>query len=147
MAEATKSPFTIGKTATGVTWLSADLATASSWQDVLTYAVPLGTAVEITPVNYIYGQFYATDTTTKITAGLTRVLKQNANGSQSKELWSGPNAIFKDVGDEFQRPKLRVPVLANASQVIKVQVYSLGVTLDSAVSDFLIECMQYYEAL
>lgn len=143
----TSSPFTIGKTATGVTYLTADLATSASWQDILSYAVPLGVAVEITPVNYIFGQYYATDTTTKITAGLTRLVKQNANGSESKELWSGPNAIFLAVGDEFQRPKVRVPVQVNASQVIKAQVYNLGTTLDSIASDFLIECMQYYEKI
>jgi hypothetical protein len=142
-----KSPFTIDKTSTGSTFLTADLATAAAWTDILTYAVPLGMAIEITPVNYHFGSYKTTDTTTQITAGMTRVLKQNANYTESRELWSGANGIFKDIGDEFQRPKLRVPVVVNASQVLKVQVYSLGTTLDSIASNFFIECVQYYEEI
>ena len=142
-----KSPFTIDKNSTGSTWLSADLATANAWTEVLSYAVPLGMAVEITPINYLFGDFNATDTTTAITAGQTRILKQNANATESRELWSGSNGIFKDIGDEFQRPKLRVPVVVNASQKIVVQVYGLGTTLDSASSNFYLECIQYYEEI
>lgn len=142
-----KSPFTISKNSDGSTWLSADLATATDWKAILTYAVPLGTAVEVTPVNYHFGLFKATDTTTTITAGNTRILKKNAAGTESRELWSGPNSIFKDIGDEFQRPKIRVPVVASASQKIVVEVYSLGTTLDSVASDYFIECMQYYEEI
>lgn len=142
-----KSPFTIDKNTDGSTWLSADLATATEWKTILTYAVPLGTAVEITPVNYHFGDYNATDTTTQITAGMTRILKQNANGTESREIWSGANGIFKDIGDEFQRPKLRVPVVVNASQKIVVQVYSLGTTLDSASSNYFVEAVQYYEEI
>lgn len=142
-----KSPFTIDKNSTGSTWLSADLATAAAWTEVLNYAVPLGMAIEITPVNYHFGDYNATDTTTAITAGQTRILKQNANGTESREIWSGANGIFKDIGDEFQRPKIRVPVVVNASQKIVVQVYSLGTTLDSASSNYYIECIQYYEEI
>ena len=150
MAEQTglvKSPFLIDKNTTGSTWLSADLATTSTFTDILSYAVPLGTAVEITPVNYHFGTFKATDTTTQITAGSSRILKQNANGTESREIWQGENGIFKDIGDEFQRPKLRVPVIVNASQVIKVQVVNLGVTLDSVASNYSVECMQIYEEI
>ena len=142
-----KSPFTIDKNSTGSTWLSADLATAAAWTEVLNYAVPLGMAIEITPVNYHFGDYNATDTTTAITAGQTRILKQNANGTESREIWSGANGIFKDIGDEFQRPKIRVPVVVNASQKIVVQVYSLGTTLDSASSNYYLECIQYYEEI
>ena len=142
-----KSPFTIDKNSTGSTWLSADLATAALWTQVLEYAVPLGMAIEVTPVNYNFGDYNTTDTTTAITAGMTRILKQNANGSESREIWSGANGIFKDIGDEFQRPKLRTPVVVNASQKIVVQVYSLGTTLDSASSNYFIECIQYYEEI
>lgn len=142
-----KSPFTIDKNSTGSTFLSADLATAAAWTEVLSYAVPLGMAIEITPVNYHFGDYNATDTTTAITAGQTRILKQNANGTESREIWSGANGIFKDIGDEFQRPKIRVPVVVNASQKIVVQVYSLGTTLDSASSNYYIECIQYYEEI
>jgi len=142
-----KSPFTIDKNTDGSTWLSADLATSTDWKAVLTYAVPLGMAVEITPVNYHFGDYNATDTTTAITAGMTRILKQNANGTESREIWAGSNAIYKDIGDEFQRPKIRVPVVVNASQKIVVQVYSLGTTLDSASSNYYIEAVQYYEEI
>ena len=142
-----KSPFTINKITSGVTFLSADLATANAWTDVLSYAVPLGTAVEVTPVNYFFGDYKATDTTTAITAGLSRILKENANGTESREIWSGSNGLFKDIGDIRQRPTLKVPVMVNASQVLKAQVYGLGTTLDSVASDFLIECMQYYEEI
>lgn len=142
-----KSPFTIDKNSTGSTWLSADLATVAVWTEILNYAVPLGMAVEITPVNYHFGSYKATDTTTAITAGTTRILKQNANGTESREIWSGANGIFKDIGDEFQRPKIRVPVVVNASQKIVVQVYSLGTTLDSVASNYFIECIQYYEEI
>ncbi len=141
-----KSPFTISKTASGATWLSANLATAASWQEILSYAVPLGTAVEITPVNYIFGVYKDTGASA-ITAGLTRILKKNAANTESRELFSGPNSIFKDIGDEFQRPKVRVPVVASASQKITVEVYSLGTTLSSTTSDFFIEAMQYYEEI
>lgn len=140
-----KSPFTISKAANGATWLSADLATTTTWTAVLTFAVPLGTAVEVTPINYHFGYFYATDTTTQITAGQTRIFKKNAAGTESRQLWAGPNAIFNTIGDEFKRPKIRVPVTAGASQQIVVEVYSLGTTLDSVASDYFIECMQYYE--
>lgn len=143
----TKSPFTIDKNSDGSTWLSADLASSNLWNDILTYAVPLGTAVEVSPVNYFFGDFKATDGTTTITAGNTRILKQNANGSESREVWSGSNGIFKDIGDIRQRPTLRVPLLVSASQKIKVQVYSLGTTLDSVASNFYVECMQYYEEI
>ena len=142
-----KSPFTIDKNSTGSTWLTADLATSTSWTAVLSYAVPLGMAIEITPVNYHFGDYNATDTTTAITAGQTRILKQNANATESREIWSGANGIFKDIGDEFQRPKIRVPVVVNASQKIVVEVYSLGTTLDSASSNYYIECIQYYEEI
>ena len=142
-----KSPFTISSTTTGVTFFSADLDTSDAYQTILTYAVPLGVAVEITPVNWHFGFYYATDTTTAITAGQTKIEKQNANGTESRELWSGPNAIFKDIGDEFQRPKIRVPVVVNASQKLVVQVYSMGTTFDSASSNYYIECIQYYEEI
>ena len=142
-----KSPFTIDKNTDGSTWLSADLATSTDWKAILTYAVPLGMAVEITPVNYHFGDYNATDTTTAITAGMTRILKQNANGTESREIWAGANGIYKDIGDEFQRPKIRVPVVVNASQKIVVQVYSLGTTLDSASSNYYIEAVQYYEEI
>lgn len=141
-----KSPFTISKNSDGSTWLSADTATSTNWFTILTYAVPLGTAIEITPVNYHFGVYKLTDGTA-ITGGNTRILKKNAAGTESRELWSGPNNIFKDIGDEFQRPKIRVPVVATASQKIVVDVYSLGNTLDSASSDYFIECMQYYEEI
>lgn len=144
------SPFTIDKTADGVTYIAADLATEADWNTVLTYAVPLGVAIEITPVNYIFGQYYNTGGVTSgniITAGLTRILKQNANGTESRELWKGANGIFKDIGDEWQRPKVRVPVVVNASQKVVVQVYSLGTTLDVSTSNFFIECTQYYEEI
>jgi hypothetical protein len=142
-----KSPFTIDKNTTGSTWLTADLVTSATWQQILEYAVPLGMAVEVTPINYHFGDYNATDTTTAITAGMTRILKQNANGTESREIWSGSNAIFKDLGDEFQRPKLRTPVVVNASQKLVVQVYSLGTTLDSVSSNYYIECIQYYEEI
>ena len=142
-----KSPFTIDKNSTGSTWVSADFTSADSWTTVLTYAVPLGMAIEITPVNYHFGDFNATDASTAITAGQTRILKQNANGTESREIWSGANGIFKDIGDEFQRPKIRVPVVVNASQKIVVQVYSMGTTFDSASSNYYLECIQYYEEI
>jgi hypothetical protein len=142
-----KSPYTIDKNSNGSTWVTADFATAASWTEVLSYAVPLGMAIEITPVNYHFGDFNTTDTTTAITAGQTRILKQNANGTESREIWSGSNGIFKDIGDEFQRPKIRVPVVVNASQKIVVQVYSMGTTFDSASSNYYIECIQYYEEI
>lgn len=142
-----KSPFLIDKNTDGTTFLTADLATTTSFTTILSYAVPLGTAVEITPVNYHFGTYKATDTTTQITAGSTRILKQNANATESREIWQGENGIFKDIGDEFQRPKLRVPVVANASQKIVVQVVNLGVTLDSVASNYSIECMQFYEEI
>lgn len=141
------APFTISKNASGATWLSADLASSTEYVQILSYAVPLGTAIEVQPVNYHFGQYKATDTTTTITAGLTRILKTNATGGETREVWAGSNAIFKDIGDEFQRPKLRVPVVASASQKLVVEVYSLGTTLDSVASDYYIECLQYYEEI
>jgi hypothetical protein len=141
-----KSPFTINKNADGATWLSADIATSTNWQTILTYAVPLGTAIEVTPINYHFGTYKLTDNTA-ITAGETRILKKNAAGTESREIWHGTNNIFKDIGDEFQRPKLRVPVVLSASQKLIVEVYNLGNTLDSVYSDYIVECMQYYEEI
>ena len=142
-----KSPFTVDKTTDNVTFLSADLDSVAEWKDMLSYPVPLGTAIEITPVNYIFGQYYATDTTTQITGGSTRILKQNANGTESREIWKGNNGIFGDIGDIRKRPQLRVPVMISASQKLVVQIYNLGTTLDSVASDFQVECMQYYEEI
>lgn len=150
MAEAkglVKSPFTIEKNADGATWLTADLVSAAAWTQILKYSVPLGMAIEITPVNYHFGDYNATDTTTAITGGMTRILKKNAALTESREIWKGANGIFKDIGDEFQRPKIRVPVVVNASQVIAVEVYSLGTTLDSVASNYYIECIQHYEEI
>ena len=149
MAEQTglvRSPFTITKIADGVTYLGTDLDTVSDWRTILTFSVPLGVAVEITPVNYIFASLKNTGATA-ITAGLSRLLKQNANATESRELWSGSNAIFKDIGDEFQRPKVRVPVVASASQKLVWQVYALATTLDVSASDVSIECIQYYEEI
>jgi len=142
-----KSPFTIDKNSSASTWLTADLVSSTDWKQVLVYDVPLGVAIEITPVNYHFGDYNATDTTTAITAGNTRILKKNANGTESREIWSGANGIFKDIGDEFQRPKIRVPVVINASQKLAVEVYSLGTTLDSVASNYYVECVQYYEEI
>lgn len=141
-----KSPFTISKTASGSTYVAADFATAASWTQILSYSVPLGTAIEVTPVNYIFGVYKET-LNSVITAGLTRILKKNAANTESREIFSGPNSIFKDIGDEFQRPKVRVPVVLSASQLLVVEVYSLGTTLDVSQSDFFVECMQYYEEI
>ena len=146
-ANLVKSPFTINKDSTGATWISADLATTTLFTDLLSYAVPLGTAIEITPQNYHYGSYFATDTTTTITAGRTRLVKQNANGTNSRELWLGPNSIYGDISDIRQRPNIRVPVILNASQVLKVQIISAGTTVDSVTSDYFVECQQVYEEI
>ena len=145
-----RSPFTISKVTDGVTYVSADFATANSWTAVLTYAVPLGVAIQIDPVNYHFGQYFGTggvSSADKITAGLTRILKQNANGTETRELWSGPNAIFDTIGDKLKRPSINVPVVVNASQQLVVQVYGLGTTLDVSTSNYFIECVQYYEEI
>ena len=149
MAEKTlvKSPFTITKGSSGSTFVSADFANSSDWKEILTYAVPLGMAIELTPVNYHFGSYLATDASTQITAGLTKIEKKNAALSESREIWKGANKIFKDLGDEFQRPKLRVPVMVNASEKIVVSVQSLGTTFDTGSSDYYIECLQYYEEI
>ena len=141
------SPFTIDKNASGATWIAADLATTTTWTQVLAYAVPLGTAIEIQPVNYHFGDYNATDTTTQITAGQTRILKKNANNTETREVWRGANGIFKDIGDYYQRPRIMIPVVVNASQQVTVEVYSLATTLDSASSNYYIECVQYYEEI
>jgi hypothetical protein len=145
-----KSPFTIEKNADGVTFIAADLATSTDYKTILTYAVPLGLAIEVTPANYIFGEYFGTGGVTAgdiISAGLSRILKQNANGTDSREMWSGSNKIFGDLGDSRKRPALKVPVVVNASQKIVVQVYSLGTTLDVSTSNFFIECTQYYEEI
>jgi len=69
-----KSPFTIEKNTDGVTYLTSDLDTADEWKTILTYAVPLGMAIEVTPVNYIFGEYYGTGGVTSgdvISGGLT----------------------------------------------------------------------------
>lgn len=142
-----RTPFTISKASNGATWLSADLATSTDWKTILSYSVPLGTAIEITPLNYHFGNYYATDTTTKITAGSTKLVKTNATGGETRELWAGANGIFKDIGDEFQKPRLKVSVMLEASQQLLVQVYNMGTTLDSVASDFFVECMQISEQI
>lgn len=146
-----KSPFTISKSASGATYLTVDLATSGSlWYTLLSYQVPLGMAIEITPANYHFGSYYATTGVTagdKITSGGTRLIKSNANDTETRELWSGPNSIFLNIGDELQRPKFRIPVVANASQKVVVQVTGLSTTLDVSTSDYTIECMQYYEEI
>lgn len=144
----TKSPFTLSKSSDGVTFITADLAASTSFEPIWTYAVPLGMAVQITPANYIFGHYISgADGTTKITAGMTRLVKMNANGSDTKEVWSGSNAIFLDIGDINKRPNLKVPVVVNASQKLQVQVKGLGAALDFEVSDFYIECVQFYERI
>jgi hypothetical protein len=73
------------------------------------------------------------------------MIKTNVNATDTRQFWSGPNSIFKDIGDIRQRPSISVPVLANASQKITVQVANMGTTLLSSVSDFFIEGVQFYE--
>ena len=55
--------------------------------------------------------------------------------------------IFGDLGDELKRPKLKTPVVVNASQKIVVDVYGLGADLDVCTSNFFIEATQYYEEI
>lgn len=141
-----KSPFTISKLTSGVTYESTDFADAARWVDLLTYDVPLGTAVEVTPVNYLFADLKNTGATA-ITAGMSRLVKTNASETEERELWSGSNGIFKDIGDEFQRPKVRVPIIVNSSQKLKFQVYNLGTTLDVSASNVFIEAVQYYEEI
>lgn len=138
-----KSPATITKISTGSTWLTADLSTASRWETILTFAVPLGLAYEVNPSNYFFANLDDT-AGTAVTGGYVRLVKANANQSNTIELWAGPSLIFKDIGDALQRPNIKVPVTVNASEVLLVQVYSLGTTLDSVTSDVYIEAMQYY---
>jgi hypothetical protein len=141
-----KSPFTIDKNTDGVTFLSADLVDVSVFTTIMSYDVPLGTAIEILPTNYHFGDLKTTGGTT-ISAGSSRILKQNANGTESRELWQGSNAIFKDIGDKLQRPSINIPVVVNSSQKIVVQVINLGTTLDSVSSNYYIECQQVYEEI
>jgi len=141
-----KSPFTIDKNTDGVTFLSADIVTATTWQTISSYDVPLGTAIEILPTNYHFGDLQTTGGTA-ITAGSARILKQNANGTESRELWQGSAAIFKDIGDKLQRPSINIPVVVNSSQKIVVQVINMGTTLDSVLSNYYIECQQVYEEI
>jgi len=141
-----KSPFTINRATTGVTFTAADFATANEWKQIMVYAVPLGVCLEVTPINYHFGDLKET-TTTKITAGMTRILKKNANSTEAREIWSGSNGIFKDIGDELQRPKIRVPVVVNASEQLIVEVYGLGTTLDVSASNYFVEAVQYYEEI
>ena len=142
-----KAPFTITKSSDASTFLSADLASSATFQDILVYAVPLGQALKIEPFHYFFGFYYATDTTTKITAGETKLVKANSTRDENRTIWQGANSIFKDVGDEQQRPKLRVPVTLSSSEKLVVQVKSLGTTLDQGVSDFNMECFQIYEQI
>lgn len=145
-----RSPFTIDKNTTGVTYVANDFATASTYTTILTYAVPLGMAVEITPQNYIFGQYFTTAGVTSgniITAGTTLILKANATGAETREIFKGSNAIFGSLGDELQRPRLKTSVLVNASQQLIVQVANMGTTLDVSVSNFFVEATQIYEEI
>ncbi len=142
-----QAPFTITKNSSGSTFLSGDLGNSATYQDVLVYAVPLGQAIKIEPFHYFFGFYYATDTTTKITAGTTRMQKCNSTRDENRTLWEGSNAIFKDVGDERQRPKLTIQVVLSASEKLAIQVANLATTLDQGVSDFHIQCWQVYQQI
>ena len=141
-----QSPFTITKDSDGSTYLTADLATSSTFTDLLIYAVPLGQAVKIETFNYFFGEYKDTGGSA-ITDGQTRLLKANSTRDESRTIWQGSNGIFKDIGDVRQRPTLRVPVIASASQKLVVQVKDLGTTLDISESNFFIESFQIYEQI
>jgi len=141
-----RSPFTINKNTDGASWISADLADVSVFTTILSYSVPLGVAIEITPKNYHFGQYKFTDGT-KIVDGDTRILKQNANATESREVWAGSNGIFKDIGDAFQRPNLTAGVMVSTSEKLVIQVKGLGATLDKDLSNYYIECVQIYQEI
>lgn len=141
-----KSPFTINKNTSGVTYASSDIADSTNWETLLTYSVPLGVGIELTPANYFFADLKTTGATT-ITAGSSRLVKQNANATETRELWQGANGIFKDIGDEFQRPKLRIGATVSASEKLVFQIYNLGTTLDVSASNVYVECIQFYESI
>lgn len=141
------SPITIDKNTDGVTYASADITDASTYSTLLTYKVPLGVAIEITPSNYIFGQYYGTGGTTSgdiISAGSTKIEKKNATGASSIEIFKGSNGIFGDIGDELKRPRLKTKVLVNSSEQIIVSVVNTGTTLDVSSSNFSLEGVQIY---
>jgi hypothetical protein len=145
------APFTLSKSTDDVAWMvNGDIDPSSNYETIFSYSVPLGTAIQILPRNYIFGFYYDTVASTEgnlIKTGETRLTKSNANGSDTRQFWAGQNNIFKDVGDVRQRPSITIPLLANASQKINVQIKGMGTTLDKDYSDFFIECIQFYEKI
>ena len=149
-ARLVRAPFTIDKNTSGVTYIASDLATSTEYVDVLSYSVPLGMAVEVTPANYLFGQYFNTAGATSgniISAGTTIVVKKNASNAESRELWKGSNAIFGALGNELERPRFKTGVTVSASEKLVVQVANLGVTLDVSTSNVFIEAVQVYEAI
>lgn len=141
-----KSPRSITNQDSNIT--KAD-STASTWSSVFKYSVPLGTAFEMTPANYFHTTIKDTadNSITATAADLMRIMKANANETEKREIWRGPLTLFTgNVYDEFQRPKLRVPVLWNASQVILLDFYC-ATAIDGTNASFVLEGMEYYEEI
>lgn len=138
-----ESPFTITENTSGVT-TNSTVATASVWYEVAEYQVPLGMAILMDPTNYIFADIYDnTATPVEITSGTARLLKLNAPETEQVEIWAGPIAIFKDVGDERQRPRIKTSVLLNASEKLRLEVYSSS-TAKGSNCTFAIECKALY---
>jgi len=142
-AKLVESPFTITETTSGVT-LNTVTAVASTWYEVAEYQVPLGMAVLIDPTNYVFASLFTEAATpVAITAGTARLIKLNAPETEMVEIWAGPIAIFKDVGDERQRPRLKTAVLLNSSEKLRLECYSTS-TADGANCTFAIEAKALY---
>jgi len=145
-----RTPFTVDKNTEGVTYASTDLAGTATQQQLLKYSIPLGLVVEITPANYLFGEFYGTGGVTAadiIASGQTIIEKRNATGAASREIWKGSNGIFGDIGDELKRPRFKTTVQVNASQQIVVNVINMATTLDVSTSNFYLEANQIFEDL
>jgi len=137
------SPFTITESTSGVT-NSTTATTASVWGELHEYQVPLGMAVLLNPTNYLFVSPYSSAATpAAISSGTIRVLKKNAAETEVIEMWQGPIGIFKDVGDEQQRPRFKTEVLLNAAEKLTVEIYSATAAKGSN-GTFAIEGTAFY---
>jgi len=121
--------------------------TANVWSTVFKVTIPLGIAFEMTPVNFFHTDFKDTagNSITVTAADQFRIVKANANSTEKREIWSGPATLFTgNIYDEFQRPKLRVPVVWSASELILLD-YLVATAVGKDYTHFVLEGMQYYQ--
>lgn len=120
-------------------------STASVWSLVAYYKVPLGVAIEFAPQNFFYIDWKDTAGNDHTNTGSFKVTKSNANNTEEREVFSGPNSLFGgNIYDRQEQPRFKMPTTLNASQRLNLWINS-ALVADKDNTTFTFEGTQYYE--